>query len=510
MNQLPVVPSASSSKFGMVPNLQHNGIPQGMDLENWQQDPYLHWTFSHVADFLPTAKISRGDGPVAELPENFTDFTSVVVDSPEYGAPTSVGQIMDDTFTDGWAVMVDGELLTENYFGKADANMSHILMSVSKSLVGVVVGALVNQGKLDLSKTIEHYIPELKGCGYEGATIRHILDMRSGIQFSEEYLDPQAEVRLLEQVIGWAPRRDHSLPKTMYGFLASLKKDGEHGGPFRYRSCETDALGWLCEVVSGKKMPQLMSELLWSRIGAENDATIGIDKEGTGMFDGGINASLRDMIRFGSLFLEHGKSLTGEQVVSAGWVADTFAGGSTSRKSFKQSPDDNRMPGGMYRNQCWFPYEGNEVMLCLGIHGQMIYINRRANMVAAKLSSWPLPQNARMLFPTIQAFDAIAEAVGDSDSIPELPLDFAPLDQYTTSMPVIVPDAQVPATPVTPVAPVVPVTPVAPVTPAVPAALQIPAETIASQGTVVAVDPDSGATTVDWGEGPTTYGGATQ
>ncbi|APF40725.1 serine hydrolase domain-containing protein [Neomicrococcus aestuarii] len=486
MNQLPVLPSASSSKFGMVPNLQHNGIPQGMDLENWQQDPYLHWTFSHVADFLPTAKISRGDGPVAEVPENLTDFTELAFDSPEYGGPTTVRQVMDDSYTDGWAVMVDGELRTEQYFGSANPETSHILMSVSKSLVGMVVGALVTQGKLDLSKTIESYIPELEGCGYEGATVRHILDMRSGIKFSEEYLDPQAEVRLLEQVIGWAPRRDHSLPKTMYGFLASLKKDGEHGGPFRYRSIETDALGWLCETVSGKKMPELMSELLWSRIGAEHDATIGIDKEGTGMFDGGVNASLLDMVRFGSLFLEHGKSLTGEQVVSAGWIADTFAGGSTSRKAFKQSPDDNRMPGGMYRNQCWFPYEGNEVMLCLGIHGQMIYINRRANMVAAKLSSWPLPQNARMLFPTIQAFDAIAEAVGDSDSIPELPLDFAPLDQYTTSMPVV---------------------PVAPAAAPVP---QVPVTAVTNQGTVVGVDPTSGATTVDWGQGPTTYGGVSQ
>jgi CubicO group peptidase (beta-lactamase class C family) len=66
------------------------------------------------------------------------------------------------------------------------------------------------------------------------------------------------------------------------------------------------------------------------------------------------------------------------------------------------------MPGGMYRNQCWFPYPGNNVLLCLGIHGQMIYINRAADMVAAKLSSWPLPQDATKLFPTIAAFDEIA------------------------------------------------------------------------------------------------------
>jgi CubicO group peptidase (beta-lactamase class C family) len=95
-------------------------------------------------------------------------------------------------------------------------------------------------------------------------------------------------------------------------------------------------------------------------------------------------------------------------VVPASWVADTLTGGADSREAFAASPDDNRMPGGMYRNQFWFPYPGNNVLLCIGIHGQLIYINRSAGMVAAKLSSWPYPQDAAKIFPTIAAFDAVA------------------------------------------------------------------------------------------------------
>jgi CubicO group peptidase (beta-lactamase class C family) len=194
----------------------------------------------------------------------------------------------------------------------------------------------------------------------------------------------------------------------MYDFLVTLQQKSPHGGPFEYRSCETDVLGWICEAAGGLRMPELMSQLLWSRLGARTDATIGVDSVGTGMFDGGINTCLSDMVRFGSLFLNGGTSLTGERVVSLAWVADTFAGGLDSRSAFAASPGDNRMPGGMYRNQCWFPYPGNNVLLCLGIHGQLIYVNRAANMVAAKLSSWPLPQDATKLFPTIAAFDEIA------------------------------------------------------------------------------------------------------
>ena len=93
-------------------------------------------------------------------------------------------------------------------------------------------------------------------------------------------------------------------------------------------------------------MPELMSQVLWAKLGARTDATIGVDSVGTGMFDGGINACLSDLVRFGSLFLNGGTSLTGERVVSLSWIADTFAGGLDSRSAFAASPGDNRMPGG--------------------------------------------------------------------------------------------------------------------------------------------------------------------
>jgi CubicO group peptidase (beta-lactamase class C family) len=90
------------------------------------------------------------------------------------------------------------------------------------------------------------------------------------------------------------------------------------------------------------------------------------------MFGGGICASLRDLVRFGSRLGREGASLTGEQVVSPHWIADTVTGGPDSRDAFARSPSDTLMPGGMYRNQVWFRYPGSNVLLCLGIHGQMI------------------------------------------------------------------------------------------------------------------------------------------
>ncbi|WP_307828510.1 serine hydrolase [Antrihabitans sp. YC2-6] len=382
-------------------------VPSGVTLDNWQSSSQLHWTFQHVAEFLPTAVISRGVGPIAKLRSAPASLAEVAMVRPD-GFPTTVGAVMGTTATDGWAVVRGDTLLVEEYFGGMVPETSHLLMSVSKSLVASVIGALNGSGLLDVDAPVTAYVPALASSGYAGATVRHLLDMRSGISFSENYLDPAAEVRVLEQAIGWAPRVSPDVPGTMYDFLVSLRQKSVHGGPFEYRSCETDVLGWVCEAASGVRMPELMSQLLWGRIGARGDATIGIDSMGTGMFDGGINARLVDLIRFGSLYLREGVSLTGEQVVPAAWIADTWNGGVDSREAFATSPGDNRMPGGMYRNQCWFPYPGSNVLLCLGIHGQMIYVNRSAGVVAAKLSSWPVPQDAQMLFSTISAFDAVS------------------------------------------------------------------------------------------------------
>jgi len=381
----------------------------GVTLDNWQTAPQLSWSFQHIGDLFPTAPISRGTGPVHPLPAQLAPVDELPVRLHD-GSQSSVAEVLAATHTDGWLVTRGGVLLAEEYPDGMAPATRHLLMSVSKSLVSIVTGALAAAGTVDPEQPVTRYVPELAQSGYDGATVRHLLDMRSGIAFSEDYLDRDAEVRLLEQAIGWAPERHPSVPGSMYEFLLTLRQKGPHGGPFEYRSCETDVLGWVCEAASGTRMPELMSALLWRRLGAEHDASIAVDSTGTGMFDGGICATLRDLARFGAMVLAGGTSLTGEQVVPAAWIEDTLTGGPDSRAAFAACPVDNGMPGGMYRNQFWIPYPGQDVLLCLGIHGQMIYINRPAQLVGVKLSSWPLPQDAWKYFATMAAFDAIADS----------------------------------------------------------------------------------------------------
>jgi len=257
----------------------------------------------------------------------------------------AVAGVMDATDTDGWAVYRHGSVLEERYPRGMTPTARHLLMSVSKSLVGMTAGVLVSQGLLDLERPVESYLPGVAASGYAGASVRDLLDMRSGIAFSEDYLDPLAEVRVMEQVIGWAPRTVPGLPPTLYDFLAGLHVKGPHGGPFEYRSCETNMLGWVCEAAAGAPMTTLLSDLLWQPMGAELDAYIGVDAAGNGLYDGGICASLRDLLRFGSLLLNEGVAPHGAQVLPPAWVADTWNGAPDSAAAFATSPTVTLMPG---------------------------------------------------------------------------------------------------------------------------------------------------------------------
>jgi CubicO group peptidase (beta-lactamase class C family) len=375
-------------------------------LDNWQTADQVGWTFCHIAEIFPTALISRGSGAAVPLSRSIMPVAEIGCRDAD-GESTTVGAIMKATETDGWMVVHDGRLLAEQYAGAMEPATLHLLMSVSKSIVGILVGALVGQGAISVDDALTKYVPELAESGYREATVRHLLDMRSGIEFSEDYLDPDSGVRQLEQAIGWAPRRSPDVPPSLRGFLLTLRQAREHGGRYEYRSCETDVLGWVCEAAAGERFHKLVGELIWSRLGTEFDANVGVDAEGTGLFDGGMSAALCDLARFGAMIARDGTSLNNHLVVPEAWIEDSFAGGPDSREAFASSPDGVRMPGGMYRNQFWFPWPDRQVLLCLGINGQMIYVDRATGLVAVKLSSWPTPQDSWKLYSTLAAFDAI-------------------------------------------------------------------------------------------------------
>ena len=234
---------------------------------------------------------------------------------------------------------------------------------------------MVEQGLLDPDKQASTYVPEIVGSGYDGATVRHLLNMRTGVAFREEYTNPDSEVRVMERYMGWRPGEDDHEARGMYFYLTKLGTDTDHGGPFVYRSADTDMLGWVCERAAGARMADLISLLIWQPMRAEFDAEITCDGVGSAIHDGGMSARARDLARFGQLILEDG-FVHDTSIVPERWLREARALDPDIRGAFAASDSESVLTGGWYRNQFWFvPGPLGDLQLCLGIHGQMVLVD---------------------------------------------------------------------------------------------------------------------------------------
>lgn len=378
--------------------------PQQVTLSNWQQPDSLRWSFRHMREIIPTHPIAGG-GVASPLTVHEQDLGEIPV--PLADTQSTVSQILDSTFTDGLLVLHEGAVVTERYFEGMTASTRHLVMSVSKSIVGCVAGVLVERGQLDPRAAVTAYVPEVAGSGYDGASVRDVLDMRTGVAFSEAYTSDDSEVRVMERSMGWAPRRPDD-PNGAYDYLTTLGTAGPHGAGFVYRSCDTDMLGWMCERAAGRRMADLISTLIWQPMGAEFDADITCDSVGTAVHDGGISATLRDLARFGQLLLDDGRA-GDRQVVPTAWLTDAYTPTPDVREAFAHTDNEPMLPGGWYRDQFWFFHpESGPVLLCLGIHGQLVFVDRATRTVVVKQSRWPDAQNATHLAATLRACLAIA------------------------------------------------------------------------------------------------------
>jgi CubicO group peptidase (beta-lactamase class C family) len=391
-------------------------------LANWQDPPYNRWSFQHLRELIPTQRISRGHGPRPALDQQHGG-SPVLDDVTVYrlaGHTSTFAEVIAETWTDAIVVLHDGQIVFEQYFNGMTEETPHLLMSVTKSVIGCIAGVLVDQGLLDPDKQASTYVPEIVGSGYDGATVRHLLNMRTGVAFREEYTNPDSEVRVMERYMGWRPGEDHDEARGMYFYLTQLGTDTNHGGPFVYRSADTDMLGWVCERAAGARMADLISLLIWQPMGAEFDAEITCDCIGSAIHDGGMSARVRDLARFGQLVLEDG-FVRNTSIVPERWLREARGLDPDIRGAFAASDSESVLTGGWYRNQFWFvPGPLGDLQLCLGIHGQMVLVDWATRTVSVKLSSWPAAQDTAALIDTIRAFVAagrhLAGLTGPADA----------------------------------------------------------------------------------------------
>ena len=341
-------------------------------LDNWQDPDNTGWSYRHVRELIPTARIRRAGSP------------SPLGDAESARTGLPVDRILADDRTDGVIVLHRGELVLEQYRRGMTREDVHLLQSVSKSITGVLAGILIDSGELSPGDLVTAHVPELAGSSFTGATVRDLLDMRAGTTFDETYADPNSDIRASEAQFGWSPAPAPSPDALAY--LGGLRNHREHNGRFEYRSILTDLLGLVIERAAAQPYATVLGERLWSRIGTETDAYVTVDPHGFSVADGGICVTLRDLARFGQMVLDDGVA-QGGRIVGSEWLSDTLRGADDSKQAFAADPHSEELAGGHYRNQWWVPAGGQE-LLALGIHGQFLFVDYATGTVVAQLSTW--------------------------------------------------------------------------------------------------------------------------
>jgi CubicO group peptidase (beta-lactamase class C family) len=353
-------------------------------LANWRTAPFNRWAFHHVRELIPSADIPHDPARVRPLPP--------AQGSDELFEPG----FLERTDTDGVAVVHRGRLVFERYGNGMTPQTPHILMSVSKSMLGLLVGAL----RMDLERQVTDVLPELRDTAYRGATLRQVLDMRVGIAFDEDYLATSGPIVEYRKSTGWNPLGAGEQPSNLHDFYFSLKaQDGKHGGRFHYVSPNTDLFGWVIERATGRRYADLMSELVWKPAGAERSAYITVDRLGAPRCAGGMCVTLLDLARVGQWLIDS----------PTPWIEDIERNGDT--QAWDAGPFVDYFPGmTMHYRAKWYVMHGAAPLLFgFGIHGQNLFVDRKNAIVIAKLSSQAQPMDAERIALTLRAVARVRE-----------------------------------------------------------------------------------------------------
>lgn len=339
--------------------LAAQSAPLGKEILFWSPQQQITG-YRDIGALYPTRPIPASPRPFPLLPD-VQDFSGFKYTHD--GETRSIDEFMRDMNTAGLIMVKDGRVVLERYGLGNDEHSRWISFSVAKSVVSMLIGAAIKDGYISsVDDKVVDYLPALKGGAYEGVTVKNILQMASGVSWSEDYADPKSDV---------AVSPGGTLPLIKY--LGALPKAAEPGERFNYNTGETNLAGAFLRAAIGNNLATYLAKKIWQPFGMEADASWLIEEPGGVEFGGCcINATLRDYARIGLFALRGGRLMNGEQVLPEHWMEDSI------------QPSVGSAGYGYY---WWLKSAG--VYAAEGVFGQMIWIDPEHNVVIAMHSAWP-------------------------------------------------------------------------------------------------------------------------
>jgi len=375
--------------------------------------PFNRWSYLNMRRLFPSAPIDHAEVavPVTRRLDAAIDGLEV---AREDGERVPFAAFLRETYTDSLVVIHGDAIAHETYDNGMRADQPHQMMSCTKSFAGLLALLAVSEGRMSEDDVVKDLVPELASAGgFADATLRQVLDMSNSMAFNEEYEDPEADIWHYARIIGWSeePLREDD-PSCLHEFLMQVEKQPrrEHGEIFHYQSPKTDVVNWITNRVTGQSFQDGLAERIWSKIGADGETYVLLDRIATLVAAGGLNATPLDLARFTIMMLANGR-VAGAEVIPAS-IVDVIRAGS-SRDAFAKGPEAKDMMANgewSYRAQWWVRHTpGREAIMALGIHGQWIYVDVERQVGVVKHSSQPAAVDNYYDEFTLNGIDALVD-----------------------------------------------------------------------------------------------------
>ena len=330
------------------------------------------YNFLNMDKIFPTREIKASKNPkplkrnTKTLPETF--FFE--------GEEKNLQECLDYFWSDGMIVLHKNEMVYENYWLGNNENKRHISWSVAKSFISALVGIAYEEGLIDsLDDPVTKYLDDFKETGYDGVTIKDILQMSSGVLFNEDYADYDSDINRFGRAVATGT--------SMRDFSKTLTREREPGTYMHYVSINTQVLGFLLQEVTNKSISQYLYDKIWNPLGMEDSAYFILDDVKDEFALGGLNATLRDYAKFGLLYLQNGR-WNDNQIISKQWIEDSHSTDGIHLVPGERETSSN--PWG-YGYQWWVPGFPDTDYTASGVYNQYIYIDPLSEIVIAKTSS---------------------------------------------------------------------------------------------------------------------------
>ncbi|PGB04552.1 serine hydrolase domain-containing protein [Bacillus toyonensis] len=356
--------------------------------ENWLDDPYLRWSYTHMKEFTLINEVKNNPDQVSHFPTALQKLDDFAVERG-FGTTTPLKKLLDDNKTDAFVVVYNEQLVYERYFNGYNESEPHGMASLAKVFTGAMIQSLAEENRIDLEKTADTYIKELNNTPFGKATLQQLMDMQVSVEYpTHGYEHPalenqDAQLYLASNIL---PRgKNYDGPMKIYDMLREAEETAPPGSGFSYDNGSAETLAWVIRTITGKSLAENVSERIWSQIGMEENAYYVTDETKVEQASAGLNATARDMARFGQLLLNNGE-YNGKQIIPFS-ITESVENVQEGELAIGNGASIS------YHNQWWIPHNEQGAFEVLGSYGQTLYIDPKANMVIVHFSSNATPSN---------------------------------------------------------------------------------------------------------------------